>query len=97
MRGRSVRVTGRFDDLRGNVMTITDAGARLDVDVRQLESFHCERDDLVQFIGEASKGERGGAVVVARVHRIVNGLDMELYRQALQVQRTFLRKVREGT
>ncbi|KAJ3020922.1 hypothetical protein HKX48_009526 [Thoreauomyces humboldtii] len=91
-------------DSTNSLALIDHLGARLTVDAQLLGPFHHRLKSLLQFIGEIDRQwvpppniafepprpPRGpGMVLRARIVRNVDGLDVPLYDQALQIRRKF--------
>eukprot|EP00033_Pygsuia_biforma_P003897 GCRY01004267.1.p1 GENE.GCRY01004267.1~~GCRY01004267.1.p1 ORF type:complete len:110 (+),score=7.56 GCRY01004267.1:298-627(+) len=93
--GKNVRIIGTLIniDIFNNISTLEYKGSRLDVDVSLLQPFDYKKGDLLQIIGEVGKGNQGSLLLSARVCRCVNGLDCELYEQALGIRRQFLKSL----
>ncbi|KAI8918301.1 telomere-capping, CST complex subunit-domain-containing protein [Powellomyces hirtus] len=103
---KSVRVLGilvAFDSTH-TLALIEHAGAHLIVDAALLGPFHHRLKSLLQFIGEVERGWKppkdlpfelppGPQVLLrARIVRNVDGLDLPLYDQALEIRRKFDRE-----
>ncbi|EPS69804.1 hypothetical protein M569_04960, partial [Genlisea aurea] len=88
--GFSVRVIGKLVeyDVETAMAGIEDGDANLEVDTGHL-SLNFRVGSLYQFIGELQIQPHRKVIVVARVGRIVDGLDMNLYHQSLQLLREF--------
>lgn len=67
-------------------------GRSLTVDIGSLQPQAFEEDQLYVFIGEVLKAEPGNYILSARVCRNVEGIDVALFEQALQLRRQFLTK-----
>ncbi len=97
-----VRVTGHVQKLRDEegMLEITHDGVSLFVDTNtHIDIKDSKEDDLVQFIGEIKKTSTqmcqryGNIFLEAKIFRIVNGLDMKLYEEALKARRNFLQTI----
>ncbi|KAH6769641.1 telomere-capping [Perilla frutescens var. hirtella] len=88
--GASFRVTGKLQeyDLETAVAVIVDGDASLKVNTQYLK-LNLRPGSLYQFIGELHIEPNNEAILKARVGRNVDGLDMNLYRQTLQLLRQF--------
>jgi hypothetical protein len=100
--GMFVRVTGHVQKLRDEegMLEITHDGVSLFVDTNtHIDIKDSKEDDLVQFIGEIKKTSTqmcqryGNIFLEAKIFRIVNGLDMKLYEEALKARRNFLQTI----
>lgn len=99
MGGNSVCVTGRLTehDVDSCQAQLTDPQTKKDlyVDTAFIEPFEARFGSLFQMIGELeNKSDKGNNIVVlkARVVRCVDGMDIALYRKAVEYQRTYLQK-----
>lgn len=70
------------------VATITDGDASLKVDAQHLK-LNLRPGSLYQFIGELHIEPTNEAILKARVGRNVDGLDLNLYHQSIQLLREF--------
>ncbi|KAL3829356.1 hypothetical protein ACJIZ3_018158 [Penstemon smallii] len=88
--GASFRVTGKLQEynLETAVATIVDEGASLKVDTQYLK-LNLRAGSFYQFIGELHIEPDNEAILKARVGRNVDGMDLNLYRQSLQLLRQF--------
>mmetsp|Transcript_15918 Transcript_15918/g.41268 ORF Transcript_15918/g.41268 Transcript_15918/m.41268 type:complete len:130 (-) Transcript_15918:44-433(-) len=95
LNGKSVLVLGRIQqcDHSQQTVVITHEHAELTVDVRMSPGVHLAKDAWFQFIGELEVQEQGGAILIARIARNVNGIDEQLYQEALYAQRRFLEEL----
>jgi len=104
--GKYVRVTGNIVmlDFVNRLCQIEHGGVGLWVNIERIDTLNVvlKESSLVQFIGEVRSGERidlrvpaeYGKVnyfLLAKVARVVDGLDMTLYEQALSSRRDFFR------
>ena len=90
----SVRVLGRLREYSPTSQRALVAlhQCELEVDTSLLQGVALQEGCLLQVIGELS-GAPPHCVLHARVARNVDGLDVELYRQAVQLRRQFLARV----
>lgn len=108
--GKYVRVTGHITmiDFANHVCQIEHVENVLMVDITLIDlvSNDIKVSSLVQFIGEIRNTEQStislpssnGKVpfyLQAKVARLVDGLDMTLYEQALLARRTFLQRAKD--
>ncbi|XP_030459884.1 CST complex subunit TEN1 [Syzygium oleosum] len=89
--GASLRVLGKLQEysVETTVAIIVDAGASLKIDTQHLRDLHFRVGSIYQFIGELQVQPDNEAVLRARVGRNVDGLDLNLYYQSLQLVRQF--------
>ncbi|CAA0817531.1 Unknown protein [Striga hermonthica] len=89
--GASFRVTGKLQDydLETAIAVIVDEGASLKVDTKHL-NINIRSGSIYQFIGELHIEPNNEAILKARVGRIVDGLDINLYNQTLQLLKEFV-------
>ncbi|XP_020395984.1 CST complex subunit TEN1 isoform X1 [Zea mays] len=99
--GASLRVTGRNTpresaaklkslqsfDVESATATIQDGSVSLKVDTQHLRDVSFRTNSVYQFIGELQIREVDDAILLARIGRNVDGLDMNLYQQALLIRR----------
>lgn len=94
--GKSVCVTGRLSEheVSSCMAKLLDPQNKADmsIDTSLIEPFEARSGSLFQMIGELERGKQGDVVLKARVVRCVDGLDMALYRKAVECQRTYLEK-----
>ncbi|XP_073036336.1 CST complex subunit TEN1 [Primulina eburnea] len=88
--GGAFRVTGKLQEytLETAVAVITDGNASLKVDTQHL-NLNLRPGSLYQFIGELHIEPSNEAILKARVGRNVDGLDLNLYLQSMQLLREF--------
>lgn len=96
LHGNSVCVTGRLTEheVSACIAKLLDPQdkSELSIDTSLIEPFEARSGSLFQMIGELEPGRHGDIVLKARVVRCVDGLDMPLYRKAIECQRTYLEK-----
>lgn len=95
--GQSVCVTGCLTehDCVKCMAKIRDHQSKQDlyVDTKLIEPFNARYGSLFQMIGELDvDGKDGDIVLKARVVRCVDGLDLTLYKKAVQCQRMYFEK-----
>ncbi|XP_009597153.1 CST complex subunit TEN1 [Nicotiana tomentosiformis] len=88
--GVSLRVTGKLQEYNVGtaVAVIVDRNASLEIDTRHL-NLNLRVGSIFQFIGELHLEPGHEAILKARVGRNVDGMDLNLYRQSLQLLRDF--------
>ncbi|KAM7485036.1 hypothetical protein LguiA_001045 [Lonicera macranthoides] len=89
--GASLRVTGKLQDynVETAIATIVDGSASLKIDTQHL-SLNLRVGSFYQFIGELHiQQPNNEGVLKARVGRNVDGIDLNLYNQSLQLLREF--------
>ncbi|KAG6431443.1 hypothetical protein SASPL_109522 [Salvia splendens] len=88
--GASFRVIGKLQeyDLGTAVAIIVDGDASLKVDTQYL-TLNLRPGSLYQFIGELQIEPNNEGILKARVGRNVDGLDINLYHQTMQLVRHF--------
>lgn len=94
LEGKSVRINGKLDEHDAEACTarLVDphSGKNLVVNTMLIEPFSAKKGSLFQMIGELDcLNSRNKVVLKARVVRCVDGLDMTMYRKALQAQRDY--------
>nr|GMD70672.1 CST complex subunit TEN1-like [Ipomoea batatas] len=89
--GASLRVTGKLQEY--NVETdsavISNGNASLRIDTERL-NISIRPGSIYQFIGELHIGPSDEAILKAQVGRNVDGMDLNLYHQSLQLLRNFV-------
>ncbi|XP_065177423.1 CST complex subunit TEN1-like [Sycon ciliatum] len=93
--GKAVRTIGKLVQLNPVSSTAVlsgSDGSRLTVSTRLVEPFPYRLHSLIQLIGEMEVTGGGECVIVPRVARCVDGLDVRLHNEALGVWRQFLEK-----
>ncbi|KAF3656585.1 putative protein phosphatase 2C 34-like [Capsicum annuum] len=88
--GTSLRVTGKLQkyDVETAIAVIVDGNASLKVDTQHL-NLNLRIGSIFQFIGELLLVPDHEAILKARVGRNMDGMDLNLYRQTLQLLRDF--------
>ncbi|ERN03343.1 hypothetical protein AMTR_s00003p00242540 [Amborella trichopoda] len=71
------------------VAVIVDGNVSLRIDTQHLRDVHFRLGSFYQFIGELVIQPDNNAILQARVGRNVDGLDLNLYNQSLQLRRQF--------
>lgn len=86
----SLRVTGKLQeyDIETAIASIVEGNASLKIDTQHLK-VNLRIGSLYQFIGELLIGPSNEAILRARVGRNVDGMDLNLYHQSLQLLRNF--------
>uniref|UniRef100_A0A1D1Y2B0 CST complex subunit TEN1 n=2 Tax=Anthurium amnicola TaxID=1678845 RepID=A0A1D1Y2B0_9ARAE len=89
--GASLRITGKLESycVESAVATIVDGSSRLKVDTQHLRNLSFRIGCLYQFIGELLIGQNNDAILQARIGRNVDGMDLNLYHQSVQLLRQF--------
>nr|CAD1828513.1 unnamed protein product [Ananas comosus var. bracteatus] len=89
--GASLRVTGKLQEysVETAVAVISDSGVSLKIDTRHLRDVVFRIGSIYQFIGELLIQSDDDAILQARVGRNVDGIDLNLYYQSLQLRRQF--------
>lgn len=89
--GASLRVTGKLQDysVETAMAIIADGNAILKIDTQHLRDLSFRVGSIYQFIGELHIQPDDEAILQARVGRNVDGLDLSLYHQSLQLLRQF--------
>ncbi|KAJ3676116.1 hypothetical protein LUZ60_003528 [Juncus effusus] len=87
--GQSLRVIGKLEsfEIETGIVVISDGGFKLKIDMQHLRDFNFRTGSLYQFIGELKFGHDNDAMLEARIGRNVDGLDLNLYKQSLQIRR----------
>ncbi|KAG0478538.1 hypothetical protein HPP92_013257 [Vanilla planifolia] len=89
--GQSLRVTGRLESYSSEsaIAVIVDGGVTLRVDTQHLRDINFRISSIYQFIGELKIQEGNQAILEARIGRNVDGMDLNLYHQSIQLRRKF--------
>ncbi|XP_011622303.1 CST complex subunit TEN1 [Amborella trichopoda] len=89
--GTSLRVIGKLQEycVDTAVAVIVDGNVSLRIDTQHLRDVHFRLGSFYQFIGELVIQPDNNAILQARVGRNVDGLDLNLYNQSLQLRRQF--------
>ncbi|XP_021819128.1 CST complex subunit TEN1-like [Prunus avium] len=89
--GASLRVTGKLQEYSVEIAiaTIVDGSDSLKINTQYLRELSFRVGSIYQFIGELLIQPDNGAVLQARVGRNVDGIDLNLYYQSLQLLRQF--------
>ncbi|KAL5996231.1 hypothetical protein ACLOJK_026305 [Asimina triloba] len=85
--GASLRVTGKLQEYSVETATavIVDGSTSLKIDTQHLRDLNFRKGSIYQFIGELHIRAENDA----RVGRNVDGIDLNLYHQSLQLRRQF--------
>lgn len=88
--GASLRATGKLLNytVETAIAVIADGSATLKIDTQHLK-LNCRLGSIYQFIGELSLECDNQPLLKARVGRNVDGIDLDLYRQSLQLLKEF--------
>lgn len=88
--GESLRVTGKLTDYSAEtaVAVIADGSATLKIDTQHL-NLNYRLGSIYQFIGELFLVSDTEPLLKARVGRNVDGMDLNLYYQSLQLLKEF--------
>ncbi|XP_068660876.1 CST complex subunit TEN1 [Aristolochia californica] len=94
--GTSLRVTGKLleHDEHTSVAVIVDENVNLKIDTQHLRDLNLRVGSMYQFIGELHIHLDTDATLHARVGRNVDGIDLNLYYQTLQLRRRFEAEIR---
>ncbi|KAJ0013592.1 hypothetical protein Pint_19694 [Pistacia integerrima] len=97
--GASLRVTGKLQEysVETAIAIIADGSAILKIDTQHLRDLSFRVGSIYQFIGELHIQLDNEAILRARVGRNVDGLDLNLYHQSLQLLRQFKADHMSGT
>ncbi|XP_065851987.1 CST complex subunit TEN1 [Euphorbia lathyris] len=89
--GASLRVIGKLQEynVETAIAIIADGNAILKVEAQHLRNLTFRIGSVYQFIGELVIKPENEAVLEARVGRNVDGIDLKLYHQTLQLLRQF--------
>ncbi|PRQ42333.1 CST complex subunit TEN1 [Rosa rugosa] len=89
--GASLRVTGKLQgySVETAIATVVDGNDSLKIDTKLLRELNIRVGSMYQFIGELHIEPNNEAVLQARVGRNVDGIDLKLYYQSLQLLRQF--------
>ncbi|BFG36871.1 CST complex subunit TEN1 isoform X1 [Prunus yedoensis var. nudiflora] len=89
--GASLRVTGKLQEysVETAIATIVDGSDSLKINTQHLRELSFRVGSIYQFIGELLIQPDNEAVLQARVGRNVDGIDLNLYYQSLQLLRQF--------
>ncbi|XP_022743370.1 CST complex subunit TEN1 [Durio zibethinus] len=89
--GASLRVTGRLQEysVETAIAVIADQSAVLKIDTKHLRELSFRVGSIFQFIGELHIQPNNEAILQARIGRNVDGIDLNLYHQSLQLVRQF--------
>ncbi|XVF31426.1 hypothetical protein REPUB_Repub16aG0145100 [Reevesia pubescens] len=89
--GASLRVTGKLLEysVETTIAVIADQSATLNIDTQHLRELSFRVGSIFQFIGELHIQPNNEAILQARTGRNVDGIDLDLYRQSLQLVRQF--------
>ena len=77
-------------DIANHIVEIKDVVHELNICSRLIEPVAFQIGHLYQFIGEMTDSGRGGLVLRARVAFCVEGMDLTLFQQALDIRRKYL-------
>ncbi|KAF5463362.1 hypothetical protein F2P56_019280 [Juglans regia] len=89
--GASLRVTGKLQEysVETAVAIVIDGNANLKINTQHLRDLSFRVGSFYQFIGELLIQPDNEAILQARVGRNVDGIDLNLYHQSLQLLRQF--------
>ncbi|XP_031498160.1 CST complex subunit TEN1 isoform X2 [Nymphaea colorata] len=90
--GSSLRVTGKLKEysVESAIAVIVDGSANLKVDTQHLRDINFTVGSIYQFIGELLIESDDNVLLQARVGRIVDGIDLNLYYQSLELRKQFM-------
>lgn len=94
LEGKSVRISGKLEEHNAQdcIARLVDpqSGKHLVINTVLIEPFAAKKGSLFQMIGELEYlNNKSEVILKARVVRCVDGLDMMMYRKALQSQREY--------
>ncbi|KAF5739890.1 hypothetical protein HS088_TW12G01101 [Tripterygium wilfordii] len=89
--GASLRVTGKLQEYSAEtaIAIVAEDGAVLKINTEHLRDITFRVGSIYQFIGELLILPDNEAILHARVGRNVDGIDLNLYHQSLQLLRQF--------
>ncbi|KDP44431.1 hypothetical protein JCGZ_16264 [Jatropha curcas] len=89
--GASLRITGKLQEysVETAIAIIVDGNAILKIDTQHLRNLSFRIGSIYQFIGELHIQSDNEIILQARVGRNVDGIDLSLYNQSLQLLRQF--------
>ncbi|XP_062081899.1 CST complex subunit TEN1 [Humulus lupulus] len=90
--GTSLRVTGKLQEYSAEtaIAMIVDGSAQLKINTEHLRNLSLRLGSFYQFIGELLiQPDDNEAILQARVGRNVDGINLDLYHQSLQLLRQF--------
>ncbi|KAE8010279.1 hypothetical protein FH972_006663 [Carpinus fangiana] len=89
--GASLRVTGKLQEysVETAIAIVVDGNANLKINTQHLRDLSFRVGSIYQFIGELLLQPDNEAILQARVGRNVDGIDLNLYQQSLQLLRQF--------
>ncbi|OMP11454.1 hypothetical protein COLO4_03798 [Corchorus olitorius] len=89
--GASLRVTGKLQEYSAEtaIAVVADESATLRIDTQHLRELSFRVGSVFQFIGELHIQPNNEAILQARTGRNVDGIDLDLYHQSLQLVRQF--------
>lgn len=90
--GKSVRTWGRAltHNIARSQLKVCDEGIELIIDTSFVEPTAFNRGSLYQFIGEVYVSEN--IILRARIATCIDGMDMNLFNQALDIRRKYLQE-----
>ncbi|XP_024020249.1 CST complex subunit TEN1 [Morus notabilis] len=88
--GASLRVTGKLEEYSAEtaIAMVVDGDAKLKINTEHLREISFRIGSIYQFVGELIQPDNQ-AVLQARVGRNVDGINLSLYHQSLQLLRQF--------
>ncbi|XP_047318481.1 CST complex subunit TEN1 [Impatiens glandulifera] len=89
--GASLRVVGKLEEysVETAIAVIVDGDANLKVNTQHL-NMSLRVGSLYQFIGELLIHPNNEAILEARIGRNIDGMDLKLYKQSLQLLKGFI-------
>ncbi|XP_057962757.1 CST complex subunit TEN1 [Malania oleifera] len=89
--GASLRITGKLQEysVETAIARVVYGGGILKINTEHLRDLHIRVGSIYQFIGELVVLSDNEAILHARVGRNVDGIDLNLYHQSLQLVRQF--------
>ncbi|PFX26836.1 CST complex subunit TEN1-like [Stylophora pistillata] len=90
--GKSVRTWGRAvaHNMARSQLKVSDEGIELIIDTSYVEPIAFNRGSLYQFIGEVYVYDN--IILRARIATCIDGMNMDLFNQALDIRRKYLKE-----
>lgn len=89
--GASLRVTGKLEEysVETAIAVVVDGSAKLKINTEHLREISFRIGSIYQFIGELRIQPDNEAVLQSRVGRNVDGINLSLYHESIQLLRQF--------